>query len=313
MSAEYPIIAVTGSSGAGSAKITRAFSNMFRREFVRAVYIQGSAFHRYDRKQMQEELAKAHVEGRRLSHYGPEGNHLDKLESLFFEYGATGQGMYRHYLHSREYADQWEQEPGTFTPWEKMKKKSDLLFYRGLHGAAISDDIDISQYPDLQIGIVPNINLEWMRKIHRDTSLRDYSAEEVKNSILDRMHDYANHITPQFTRTHINFQMVPVVDTSDPFVHGKIPSDDECMLIIHFQKTEKPDFLELLDLIPDSFVSRSNTLVVPGGHLVHALEVILMPRVHELVETSRKLRKVKKLPKKNKCGLIGHLGQSEKV
>ena len=310
MSIEYPIVAITGSSGAGSSYVTRAFEHIFEQERVRAVYIQGSAFHRYERKEMQVELIKAHKQGKRLSHYGPEGNCLDKLETLFFQYSATGSGMHRHYLHSREFADKWGQQPGTLTPWKKLKKNSDLLLYRGLHGAAVTDEIDISEYPDLTIGVVPNVNLEWIRKIKRDTSLRDYSADEVRQSILDRMYDYIHHITPQFNRTHINLQMIPTVDTSDPFSIKNIPEEHECLMVIHFCKKIDIDFIKLLQSLPDSFMSRSDTMVVPASQMAHALEVIMTPLIHDLVSKSRKLRNIKKQPKQKKSGLIGLWGQS---
>jgi len=310
MSKEYPIVAITGSSGAGSSCITTAFEHIFRRERIKAVYIQGSAFHRYERQEMQKQLIKARKEGRQLSHYGPEGNCLDKLETLFFQYSTIGTGMHRHYLHSIEYAEKYGQEPGTLTPWKKLKKNSDLLLYRGLHGAAITDEIDISQYPDLTIGVVPNVNLEWIRKIKRDCSLRNYTPDEVRQSILDRMHDYIHHITPQFSRTHINLQMIPAVDTSDPFNITDIPEVEECFMVIHFRKKIKPDFCKLLKLLPNSFMSRSNTIVVPASKLVHSLEVIMAPLIHDLVLKSREIRNVTKKPKKNKSGLLGHWGQS---
>ncbi|OOZ41439.1 phosphoribulokinase [Solemya elarraichensis gill symbiont] len=310
MSREYPIVAVTGSSGAGSSSITRAFEHIFRRERVKAVYIQGSAFHRYSREEMKVELAKAKKEGRNLSQFGPEGNHLEKLESLLFQYAATGTALYRYYLHSKEHADAVGQEPGTFTPWKMMKKNSDLLYYRGLHGGSISGDIDISRYADLLIGITPNINLEWIRKIQRDTSMRGYTPTEVRQSIIDRMSDYVNHITPQFGRTHVNFQLVPVIDPSDPFNMPIQPIDSESLLIISFRDEKQVDFVRLQKMLPNSFMSSKDSLVVPGGKLPLALEVVLMPMIHELVETSRPLRGVRKPPKKKKCGLIGMLGQS---
>jgi len=310
MSVEHPIVAITGSSGSGSSPVTIAFEHIFRRERIKAIYIQGSAFHRYDREQMQAELRKTLKEGGSLSHYGPEGNHLDKLESLFIQYAATGTGMCRYYLHTKEFADKWGQEPGTFTPWKEHKKKSDLLLYRGLHGAVIADDIDIAQYPDLIIGIVPDVNLEWASKISRDTALRDYTQEEVRQSILDRMHDYVHHIVPQFSRTHINFQMVPVVDTSDPFTLKRPPTLNECRLVIHFQKCEHPDFVELLALLPESYMSRADTIVVPGEKIIQAIEVVMMPLIQDLVEKSRDYGNKRKQPKKSKSGLIGLLGQS---
>lgn len=311
MSAEFPIIALTGSSGAGSSTITRAFEHIFWRDRVKAAYVQGNSFHRYSRAEMVQQVIQACAEERILSHYGPEGNCLDKLETLFFQYSAIGTGMRRYYLHTDEQAEKWGQEVGSLTPWKKIEGKTDLLLYRGLHGAAIDGDINISQYPDLLIGIVPIVNLEWIRKIGRDTNLRGYSVDEVRQSIQYRMHDYVNHITPQFSRTHINFQMVSTVDTSDPFAEDNImPTEDESFIVISFHRGMQPNFVELMSLLPNSFMSRRDTLVVPGSALLYAIEVILMPLVHDLVVKGRKLRKVRKLPKKRKAGLHGVLDQS---
>jgi len=310
MSLKHPIIALTGSSGAGSSIATKVFEYIFRRERVKAVYIQGSAFHRYERKQMLQEVRKAEKEGRVLSHYGPDANHLDKLENLFFEYAAIGKGKSRYYLHSSEVAEKWGQEAGTLTPWKELPKNSDLLVYRGLHGAAIYNDIDISQYPDLLIGIVPNINLEWIRKIKRDCALRGYTEQEIQQSIIDRMEDYVHHITPQFSRTHVNFQMIPLVDTSNPFTMRDIPAREECHLIIHFQNIETPDFEKYLKIIPKSFMSNSKSIVVPGSQMAYSFEVMMMPIIHELIDKSRAIRKVHKKPKKKKSGLLGTLSQS---
>lgn len=307
MSAKHPIIAITGSSGAGSSSITSAFERIFWRERIKAAYIQGNGFHRYNREEMAREILKSREEGRILSHYGPEGNCLEKLESTFSEYAASGTGQRRYYLHSPDQAKKWEQEPGTLTPWEEIEKNTDLLFYRGLHGGAVSGDIDVSCYPDLLIGIVPSVNLEWIRKISRDTALRGYTAEQVRQSIMSRMHDYVRHITPQFARTHINFQMMATVDTSNPFAVRDLPVVDECFIVTSFHRDCTPDMQELVAQIPESFLSRPNTIVVPGGKLVHAIEVILMPMVQDLVSCSRKIRNVKK-PKKHKAGLRGVLG-----
>lgn len=305
MSAEHPIVAITSPSGSGSSSVTKAFEHIFWRERVKAVYIQGNAFHRYDREQMQKEIINSKVQGKVLSHYSPEGNHLDKLESLFFQYAAVGTGLARFYLHTQRFADRFGQKSGTFTQWKDLPKKSDLLLYRGLHGAAVWGDVDISQYPDLNVGIVPNINLEWIRKIKRDYTLRDYSSEQVRDIIISRMRDYAEHITPQFSRTDINLQMIPVVDTSDPFSAREEPSEEECYLVIHFQRIDNPDFPRILKRIPEAKMSGNKTLLVPGGQMIHALEVILMPIIHGLVKESRRIRGIEKLPKKKKSGLLG--------
>lgn len=310
MSEKFPIVAITGASGSGSSSITKAFEHVFFRERVKAAYIQGSAFHRYDRTEMKKQVLKAAEEGWELTHFAPAANHLDKLETLFYQYAATGTGMYRYYLHSQNIAEDWGLKSGTLTPWKELDSDTDLLLYRGLHGAAIDGDIDISSYPDLLIGMVPNVNLEWIRKIKRDTSLRGYSRKEVRKAILRRMSDYVHHITPQFSRTHINIQMVATVDTSDPFAATQEPDKDECFLVIHFQNVKMPNINELLEMLPGSFLSRSNTLVVPGGMMIGTIEVILMPLIHDLVKRSRELRNITEVPKSRGAGLLGALGQS---
>ncbi len=313
MSEEFPIIAITGSSGSGSSSMTRAFEHIFYRERIKAAYIQGNAFHRYGRKEMKQAARQAREEGWQLSHFSPEANYLEKLDSLFFQYAATGTGMYRYYLHSKEVAANFGQKAGTLTPWEELDKDTDLLLYRGLHGAAIEGDVDISSYPDLLIGMVPNVNLEWIRKLKRDTSLRGYSRKKVRKTILRRMADYVNHITPQFSRTHINFQMAAVVDTSDPFSIKEEPTQDECILVIHFQNIRHPDFPRLLEKLPGSFMSRPDTLVVPGARMVQAVEIILMPLIRDLITHSRRIRGITDVAKERGAGLLGMLGQSQRA
>jgi phosphoribulokinase len=230
---------------------------------------------------------------------------LDKLESLFFEYAAIGKGLYRHYLHTPEQAAKYGQAVGTFTAWESMDPDSDLLLYRGLHGAALVDDIDISQYPDLSIGIAPNANLEWMAKIQHETRQREVSLDEVKRGLLNRLHDYVHHITPQFMRTHVNFQLIPLVDTSDPFAAEPVPTADECYLIIHFCDKYWPNFQPLLKDIPGAFMSRRNTMVVPSSKMLMAIELVLMPIIRDLIMASRELRGITDVPEDRGAGLSG--------
>ena len=305
MSVKHPIVAITGAMESGSVSVIQALERIFYRERVKAVYIDGSAFRRYDRTAMRDEVNKAKAEGRVLGHFGPDGNHLDKLESLFFEYAAIGKGLYRHYLHNAEQAAKYGQAVGTFTPWERMDSDSDLLLYRGLHGAALVDDIDISQYPDLSIGIAPNANLEWMTKIQHEIRHRGVALDDVKNGLLNRLHDYVHHITPQFMRTHINFQLIPLVDTSDPFGAEVVPSADECYLIIHFVDKYWPDFVPLLADIPGAFMTRRNTMVVPSSKMLMAIELVLMPIIHELIDASRQLRGITDVPEDRGAGVLG--------
>jgi phosphoribulokinase len=277
---------VTGSSGAGTTTVKVAFEHIFLREGVNPVVIEGDSYHRYDRVSMKQAMATAESEGNtNFSHFGPEANVFDKLEETFKSYANTGSCERRYYLHSDEEAKPFGQKPGEFTPWEKVGDGTDLLFYEGLHGGIATDDIDVAQHVDLLIGVVPIVNLEWIQKIHRDCEQRGYSAEVVTDTILRRMHDYVHYITPQFSRTDINFQRVPTVDTSNPFIARDIPTPDESFVVIRFRDPAKlqVDFPYLLGMLSDSFMSRRNIIVVPGGKMGFAMEIILAPIIERIL------------------------------
>jgi phosphoribulokinase len=283
MSIKHPIIAVTGSSGAGTTTVMKSFAHIFRREKINAQIIEGDAFHRYDRLNMREALRQSERDGiQHFSHFGPDANLLEELEQLFASYGASGAGTFRRYVHDEADAALYKQEAGTFTPWQEIEPGTDLMFYEGLHGAAVTSKVDIAQHADLLIGVVPIINLEWIQKLHRDQTLRGYSHEAVVDTILRRMPDYVNYICPQFSRTHVNFQRVPTVDTSNPFTAREIPQADESFVVIRFSRPKGIDFPYLLTMLRDSFMSRPNVIVVPGGKMGLAMQLIFTPMILQL-------------------------------
>lgn len=286
MSIKHPIIAVTGSSGAGTTTVKRSFEHIFRREKISAAVIEGDSMHKYDRAEMKRVIAEAEARSdcSLPTHFGPSCNELAELESIFGTYAECGQGRRRFYLHNDEEAAPYGQQAGTFTPWENLPEHTDLLFYEGLHGAYVGDDADVAQHVDLAIGVVPVVNLEWIQKIHRDTAGRGYSVEAVTQTILRRMPDYVHYICPQFSRTHINFQRVPVVDTSNPFIARDIPALDESFVVIRFRDSHGVDFPYLLTMIHDSFMSRPNIMVVPGGKMELAMQLVLTPIILDLME-----------------------------
>jgi phosphoribulokinase len=289
MSAKHPIIAVTGSSGAGTTSVTRTFNWIFRREKINAALVEGDSFHRYDRAEMKLKLEEATARGdNHFSHFGPENNLFKELEQLFRTYGECGRGRVRHYLHNEKEAAPYNQEPGTFTDWEDITPNTDLLFYEGLHGAVVTKDVNVARLADLTIGVVPIINLEWIQKLHRDKETRGYSTEAVVDTILRRMPDYVNYICPQFSETHINFQRVPTVDTSNPFTARYIPAADESFVVIRFADPKGIDFPYLLSMIHDSFMSRPNIIVAPGGKMELAMQLILTPLILKLMDTRRR-------------------------
>lgn len=288
MSMKHPIIAVTGSSGAGTTTVMHTFEAIFHRENVNAAIIEGDSFHRYPRDEMKRLIDEAEARGERgISHFGPEGNLLEDLEHLFRSYGESATGRHRHYTHSEEQALRFDLPLGCFTEWEDLPVGTDCLFYEGLHGAVQVDGVDVARHVDLLIGVVPIINLEWIQKLYRDTKIRGYSAEAVQDTILRRMHDYVHYIVPQFSRTHINFQRVPVVDTSNPFIARDVPTLDESMVVIRFKDPRGVDFPYLLNMIGGAFMSRANTIVVPGGKLDLAMQLILTPLIWKLMERRR--------------------------
>ena len=299
MSLKHPVVAVTGSSGAGTSTVKRAFEHIFFREKINPVILEGDSFHRYERGPMKEAMAEAEKSSNKhFSHFGEDANLFDKLEGLFKSYGKTGTGQKRYYLHSQPEADEHNarlgtsKKPGEFTPWEDIATSSDLLFYEGLHGLVKTEKSDAAQHVDLGIGVVPIVNLEWIQKIHRDNAERGYSAEVIVDTILRRMPDYVHYITPQFSLTDINFQRVSTVDTSNPFITRDIPTPDESLIVIRFKDPAKfgIDFPYLLNMIHNSFMSRRNTIVVPGGKMAMAMEIILTPIIHDMIEKSKKAR-----------------------
>ena len=289
MSVKHPIIAITGSSGAGTSTVMQSFQHIFRREKINAQIVEGDSFHRYDRLAMRAEMKAQEAAGNlNFSHFGPEANLLAELEQLFVDYGRAGSGRVRKYLHDAGEAAPFKQEPGTFTPWTDIPAGTDLLFYEGLHGAAVANEVNIAQHADLLIGVVPIINLEWIQKLHRDQKLRGYSQEAVTDTILRRMPDYVSHLCPQFSRTHVNFQRVPIVDTSNPFIARDIPSADESMVVIRFANPKGIDFQYLLSILHGSMLTRPNTLVVPGGKMGLAMQMIFTPMVLRLMDQKRR-------------------------
>jgi len=289
MSIRHPIIAVTGSSGAGTTTVMQSFAHIFRREQIVAQTIEGDSFHRYNRVEMRERVRAAdHGEGPQISHFGPESNLLEELAATFAEYGESGTGKVRRYIHDEAEAKELGGEPGTFTEWKPMNAEADLLFYEGLHGGFVGPNADVARHVDLLVGVVPIINLEWIQKLRRDQTLRGYSKQAVVETILRRMPDYVNHICPQFSRTHVNFQRVPTVDTSNPFIAADIPTADESMVVIRFANPKGIDFPYLLSMLHDSWMSRPNNIVIPGGKLGLAMQLIFTPMILRLIDLRRR-------------------------
>ena len=289
MSVKHPIVAITGSSGAGTTTVMWTFQQIFRREGVRPAIVEGDAFHKFDRQQMRARMAdEAKAGNEHYSHFGPDSNLFEELGALFKDYGKSGVGRTRKYLHDADEAAPYQQQPGTFTPWEDLGAGTDVLFYEGLHGGVKTETVNIAGEVDLLIGVAPTVNLEWIQKLHRDKRARGHSHEAVVDTILRRMPDYVNYICPQFSETHVNFQRVPTVDTSNPFTARDIPNADESMLVIRFRDPKGIDFPYLLSMLKDGFMSRANTIVCPGGKMTLAMQLIFTPMIWQLMDRKKR-------------------------
>ncbi len=289
MSVKHPIVAITGSSGAGTTTVMKSFQHIFRREQIRAQILEGDSMHRYNRLEMREAMKQQQAAGNdSFSHFSPDANLLADLSTTFKTFGETGSGRVRKYIHDDAEAAEFGQDPGTFTPWKEMEAGAELLFYEGLHGGYVGEDADVAKYVDLLIGVVPIINLEWIQKLHRDQNMRGYSQDAVIDTILRRMPDYTRHICSQFSRTHVNFQRVPTVDTSNPFIAKDIPSADESMVVIRFANPKGIDFPYLLSMIENSWMTRPNTFVIPGGKMGLAMQLIFTPMILRLMDRKKR-------------------------
>ena len=147
MSATHPIIAVTGSSGAGTTSVMRTFEQIFRREQV-----DGRVHRRRQLPSLRPRGDEAE-DGRGARPRRPPRSATSartrtcstELEGLFRSYGESGRGQRRKYLHDEQEAAPYGSKPGTFTDWEELPEDTDLLFYEGLHGAVAHGDVDVAQ------------------------------------------------------------------------------------------------------------------------------------------------------------------------
>ncbi len=291
MSSKHPIISVTGSSGAGTTFVKKAFEKIFHKKNLNTVIIEGDSFHKYQRLDMKKEVAKSIKNGKILTHFSEYANHFDKLEKLFIQYGKTGGGKKRYYIHSDNEAIECNNrlgldlKPGQFTPWEDIESNSDLMFYEGLHGGVVTDSVDVASKVDLLVGVVPSINIEWIQKIYRDTSERPYTPEQVSNIILDRMPDYVKYITPQFDKTHINFHRIPLIDTSNPFKTQEVPATKDSLVVttIRISDINLEVIKNSLAKQAQAFLQNSNTLVYRGDYMIDAMDKILSPIIDNLI------------------------------
>lgn len=299
----HPIIAVVGSSGAGTSFVKRAVEKIFEEQKINAAIIEGDSFHKYDRAEMREKVAesKATACGRALTHFSEYANEFNKLEDLFAQYKKDGTGKRRYYIHSDEEAAELNARlgtnlnPGEFTPWEDLPAGTDTLFYEGLHGMVKRMDHgpmegrhDTAQYVDLGIGVCPAINIEWMQKIYRDTTERPYDVRQVRDVILERMEDYVEYILPQFHRTHINFHRVPLVDTSDPFSTltneaCAVPDPANSLMVTNIRRKDV-DMEKIKDQIPGAWIQNDQTLVYNSQYMVQAMDLIMSPIIHKLIK-----------------------------
>ncbi len=60
------------------------------------------------------------------------------------------------------------------------------------------------------------------------------------------------------------------------------------MVVIRFAKPQGIDFLYLLSMLHDSYMSRPNIIVVPGGKMSLAMQLIFTPMILQLMDRKRR-------------------------
>ncbi len=293
MSSKHPVVAITGASGAGTTTVKHAFEAIFAIEKLNVAMVEGDSFHRYSREEMRARTAESRQYSEKVfTHYNEKANHLGKLEKLFKTYGELGSGRVRHYVHdkhSRDFEKKRGVGEGEFTPWHELPKNTDLLMYEGLHGGVVTKSVNVAQWVDLLVGVVPCINIEWMQKIWRDCRDRLYTPEQVSDVILERLPDYIKYIAPQFDRTHINFHRIPLIDTGNPFSFGNpkhVPTPTESMVVISARKVDI-DLAPLIENIEGAKCSNEHTIVIPGESMLKAMNLLLLPIIKKMVNVAK--------------------------
>ncbi len=283
MSQKFPIVALTGASGAGKTNVKQVFKRIFDSQEIKVQFVEGDSFHRFTREEMEqnEKVPQA------VTHFNPEANLLKELEGLFATFARSGTGKTRHYIHSEEDSVKHNTKVGHFSGWKEIAP-ADFLFYEGLHAGHVDEGINIATKVDLLIGVAPIINLEWIQKIERDKLVRGYSEKNAIEMIKRRLPDYIKFICPQFSRTDANIQRVPLVDTSNPFSTESIPKDSESLFIFEIKKSRKfaISLEEVCEKVPGSFLTSENSLASPGTSLDKLLVTIFSPTINRLASSN---------------------------
>ena len=93
----------------------------------------------------------------------------------------------------------------------------------------------------------------------------------------------------QCNRMNIFFRKASHSWIPNPLVARWIPTADESLVVIRFKDPHGIDFPYLVSMIHDSWMSRANSIVIPGGKLDLAMQLILTPLVGRLVNQSKRV------------------------
>ena len=224
-------------------------------------FVEGDSFHRYDRQEMKDAIAEAEARAATTSAISArKPTCFEELEALFRDVRRE-----RH-------------RPGPQIPAQRSARPSRTA--RSRAPSPPGQDIPPGHRPAVLRGAArggrhrrrgrrPDRGPAGRRRADHQPGVdpedqpgqdrRGYSAEAVMDTILRRMPDYVNYICPQFSRTHINFQRVPTVDTSNPFIARDIPTADESFVIIRFAQPARHRF-------PLPAVDAARLVHVPAEH-----------------------------------------------
>ena len=166
------VIAIAGDSGSGKTTLSALIRPLFL--FDKVLEYETDRYHKWERGDSHWQTT---------SHLHPDANHLEKLEDDTFNL-KVGNAVF---------AVDYDHSTGTFTPPARVEPKENILLC-GLHTLYTQQLRDLS---DLKIYLDTSEDLKTAWKLHRDTTTRSQTADEVQAKIASRRKDYDTHVAPQ--------------------------------------------------------------------------------------------------------------------
>ncbi len=190
---------------------------------------------------MDMAIRKARDAGRHII-FSPEANDFSLLEHTLLSTGRRVKASRVNSPHAYDEAVPWESgSRHVYAPGSRFPNRPMCCFMKDCTAASSPPQHDVARV----------MLIHWLAwrlmstSSDSETDSRHQRARALREAVMDSVvrstDDYINYITPQFSRTHINFQRVPTVDTSNPLPQ-RVFSLDESFCGDPFPQSEGIDF-----------------------------------------------------------------------